>query len=128
MILKIGISVNVRMYSMIDKKCCFSLALLLFLFSDTVFAGNELPSMSQVSQNGITWKFETEVPVGQFVNGDFYVVGDVTVVSIDPQPQDGRNGSVLNQPVNRMAGYDDRISGKLYDIFTFVLNSIKTKE
>ena len=102
------------MYSMIDKKCCFSLALLLFLFSVTAIAGDELPSMSQVSQNGITWEFETEVPVGQFVNGDYYVVGDVTVVSITPQPQDGRNGSVLNQPVNGRAGYDDRIQGR-YD-------------
>ena len=49
----------------------------------------------KISQFGITWTFDGKVPVGKFVNGDYYVVGDVTVVSITPKPENGRNGSVL---------------------------------
>ena len=51
----------------------------------------ELPLLDQVSQFGITWTFDKKVPVGQFVNGDYYVVGPVTVVKIDPAPANGRN-------------------------------------
>jgi len=78
-------------------------------------SGDELPALKHITQYGITWEFEKEIPVGQFVNGDYYVVGPVSIISIDPPPENGRNGSVLNQPVNRMAGYDDRIQGGLYD-------------
>ncbi|MGD8241172.1 MAG: hypothetical protein PVH68_21640, partial [Armatimonadota bacterium] len=80
-----------------------------------------------VSQFGITWTFASEARVGQFVNGDYYVVGPVTVTEIAPEPllgeeardetergerEDGlyaRNGSVLNLPTNGEAGYDSRI-------------------
>src|SRR5688572_11131693 len=33
----------------------------------------ELPLQDSVTQFGITWRFEAPVPVGQFVNGDYYV-------------------------------------------------------
>ncbi|MFQ5810955.1 MAG: hypothetical protein ACE5JM_15160, partial [Armatimonadota bacterium] len=80
-----------------------------------------------VSQFGITWTFESEARVGRFVNGDYYVVGPVTITEIAPEPllggearddtergerEDGlyaRNGSVLNLPTNGEAGYDSRI-------------------
>lgn len=39
-----------------------------------------------VSQYGITWTFDKEYPVGQFVNGDWWVVGPVQVVSVTPEP------------------------------------------
>lgn len=80
----------------------------------------ELPLKDRVSQYGITWYFESPAPVGQFINGDFYVVGPVTVKMINPKPQFGsevsapkdadnideppydgklaRNGSTLNLP------------------------------
>ncbi|MBN1292655.1 MAG: T9SS type A sorting domain-containing protein [Candidatus Latescibacteria bacterium] len=96
------------------KKCYIGAALTFFSFT-CVVSGNDLALKSSISQHEITWEFDKEVPVGQFVNGDYYVVGEVTVVSIDPQPKDGRNGSVLNQPVNRKAGYDDRIQGSWFD-------------
>ena len=38
----------------------------------------------QVTQYGITWTFDKEYEVGQFVNGDYWVVGPVKVVSIIP--------------------------------------------
>jgi len=39
-----------------------------------------------VTQYGITWNFDKAYPVGQFVNGDYWVVGPVTVVSVTPAP------------------------------------------
>jgi hypothetical protein len=91
-----------------------------------------------VTQYGITWTFDKKVPVGQFVTGDWYVVGPVTVASITPKPLFGqevvdhpdwklinqsgvreekykgkwlRNGSTLNQPVTDTFGaFDSRLS------------------
>ena len=66
---------------------------------------------SSVSQYEITWQFDGEYEVGQFVTGDWWVVGPVEIESVDPTPQEGRNGSMLN-PVGRQ-GYDSR--GGRYD-------------
>lgn len=92
---------------------------------------------NQVSQYGITWKFDRDYPVGQFVNGDWWVVGPVTVVSVTPGPspappneindlgvnrwgdtglQDNkvrRNGSMVVMGVGPSQGYDSR--GITYD-------------
>lgn len=91
-----------------------------------------LTSRTQVSQYGITWQFDRSERVGQFVNGDYYVVGPVTVIGIDPAPQFGtnvparelgerekrarkrdggyvRNGSMLNPPASREVAYDSGI-------------------
>ncbi len=67
-----------------------------------------------VSQYGITWSFEKPARVGQFVNGDYYVVGPVTIASVTPAPSgEGeafRNGSMLNPPVDTTSAYDGRIA------------------
>jgi hypothetical protein len=49
----------------------------------------EVKNRSEVSQNGVTWKFDHPVKSGQFVNGDWWVVGPVTVVSVSPMPAPG---------------------------------------
>jgi hypothetical protein len=85
---------------------------------------DELPLKESVSQYGITWTFEAPARVGQFVNGDHYVVGPVTVKGIDPKPLVGdevpeserdkgekvgtllRNGSMLNPPAKHAAAMD----------------------
>lgn len=46
-----------------------------------------LEQRMSVSQYGITWTFATAVPVGQYINGDRYVVGPVTIMMIDPKPR-----------------------------------------
>jgi len=63
--------------------------------------------------HGITWKLSEKARVGQFVNGDYYVVGPVTVSEIAPAPEGGRNQSVLNLPVNTAGAspFDDRVTG-----------------
>lgn len=84
-----------------------------------------------VSQYGITWEFDRPVQCGQFVNGDWWVIGPVTVVKItpDPGPVSGvkdnirvnhwndtslkpdttmRNGSMIVLRAGRRHGYDSR--------------------
>ncbi|MBX3744453.1 MAG: hypothetical protein KF833_04020 [Verrucomicrobiae bacterium] len=84
-----------------------------------------------VSQHGITWTFDRDVPVGRFINGDFYVVGPVTVVALDPRTLVGpevpeselgtrekarvrnatwvRNGSMRNPPARPEVAYDSGV-------------------
>jgi hypothetical protein len=68
----------------------------------------EAPS---VTQYAITWVFDKPHTVGQFVTGDWWVVGPVTVRSVEPAPESGRSGSVVNPAAGRKQGYDDRIAG-----------------
>lgn len=68
--------------------------------------GPEPQQASSVSQYGITWTFDGTYPVGQYVTGDWWVVGPVTIESVSPDPTDGRNGSMLD-PVGSQ-DYDDR--------------------
>jgi len=83
-----------------------------------------------VSQYGITWTFQKPARVGQFVNGDWYVVGSVTIEAIDPKPLYGseiprreldgmdnerpeahrvRNGFMLNPPAKMEVAYDSGV-------------------
>ncbi len=64
--------------------------------TETSSRPNDLILLEKVTQGHITWHFDKAAPVGQFVNGDYYVVGPVTITRIEPPPADGRNGSVLN--------------------------------
>lgn len=79
-----------------------------------------LPLVSSLTKDGITWTFAQPVRAGQFVTGDYYVVGPVTVTAISPTPSPGRNGSVLNLPGCRApnvekTGFDDRAEGGRFD-------------
>lgn len=91
---------------------------------------DDLPLRESVSQYGMTWTFDKPAHVGQFVNGDFYVVGPVTVKKIDPKPLYGaqiprnqldhmdkerkeeqrvRNGFMLNPPAAMKVSYDSGV-------------------
>lgn len=83
-------------------------------------AVSALPLVTSITKDGITWTFSQAVRAGQFVTGDYYVVGPVTVTSISPTPAAGRNGSMLNLPGCRApntdkSGFDDRIDAGRYD-------------
>lgn len=96
----------------------------------------DLPLRASVSQYGITWTFAEPARVGQFINGDYYIVGPVTVTAIDPAPRVGaevgvdeldanerewaargrlkpgdrvRNGSMVNPPAREQVAYDSGI-------------------
>jgi len=66
---------------------------------------------TELSQYGITWTFAEPVEFGQFVNGDYWVVGPVTVVKVDPAPAvvNGNyvHGSMVNPRLGSQ-GYDSR--------------------
>ena len=79
-------------------------------------------SATQVSQFGITWTFNHDYTVGQFANGDYYVVGPVTITSITPASADvsGRikNGAMINPvPLSSTSrqGYDNSMAANTYD-------------
>jgi hypothetical protein len=63
--------------------------------------------VSSITQYGVTWTFDKEYESGQFVTGDHWVVGPVTVVSVTPTPTATRNGSCVN-PMGGRQAYDDR--------------------
>jgi hypothetical protein len=70
---------------------------------------------SSVTQYGITWTFDKAYPVGQFVNGDYFVVGsEVKVIGFSPASEivsdTYRNGSMVN-PENYYQGFDSRPTG-----------------
>jgi len=90
----------------------------------------DLPLRESVSQYGITWTFERPARVGQFINSDWYVVGPVTITTIDPRPLYGseisrrqldrmdkerpedqrvRNGFMLNPPARMTVAYDSGV-------------------
>jgi hypothetical protein len=89
-----------------------------------------LPLKESVSEYGVTWTFEKPSRVGQFLNGDWYVVGPATVVQIDPAPRYGkevaddeldarekvsvenrcRNGSMLNTPAKSEVAWDSDVA------------------
>jgi hypothetical protein len=69
--------------------------------------------VSQITQYDFTWTFSQPVTAGQYVTGDWWVVGPVTVTSVTPAPTDGMNGSVVNPKAGTTQGYDNR--GPNYD-------------
>lgn len=89
-----------------------------------------LPLKASVSQYGITWTFGQPARVGQFINGDWYVVGPVTIKTITPRPLYGpeipeieldqidlerpvpqrvRHGFMLNPPAAMRVSYDSGV-------------------
>jgi len=75
---------------------------------------------SVLQQFGIAWTFDTDYPVGQFANRDFWVVGPVKIAGINPPSTliSGRikNGSMINPaPANGSQGYDNSTPYNPYD-------------
>ncbi|MFZ4682626.1 MAG: hypothetical protein ACOYMS_09005 [Terrimicrobiaceae bacterium] len=73
--------------------------------------------VDQISQHGITWKFDKKHPSGQFANGDYWVAGPVNVVGITTDlhapgftPKPGEDGSMVNPGTDAKQGYDNRLS------------------
>ena len=66
----------------------------------------------QISQFGITWTFSQDVVYGRFANGDYRVVGPLTITRIDPASIETGgltiNGAMINpSPRNgSVQGYD----------------------
>lgn len=70
----------------------------------------------QVRRNGVTWTFARPRRVGQFVNGDWWVVGPVSLVAITPacaaQGPRVQHGAMINpDPRRAQQGYDSATAG-----------------
>src|SRR5208337_4317520 len=96
---------------------CALCVIVYLVFCISVLTGTasaDLPTQTSITKDGITWTFDHAVPVGQFINGDYYVVGPVTVTAIDPPPTTSSpymNGSVLNLPTSDgKSGFDERLN------------------
>jgi hypothetical protein len=76
----------------------------------------------------VTWTFASPVQVGQFVNGDYYVVGPVTVTDVSPEANNPDlafaedagipyvNGSVVDMPTpDGKSPFDSRLEGNIVD-------------
>ncbi len=75
----------------------------------------QLPKLASVTKDGVTWTFSEAESVGQFITGDYYVVGNATVTAISPAPANGRNGSVKNIPPDDSdTGFDSRTDANRY--------------
>ncbi|MEM7164050.1 MAG: hypothetical protein AAF581_01225 [Planctomycetota bacterium] len=83
---------------------------LLVLPSGSVVSG----MVTAVSQFGITWTFSQPYEVGQYANGDYWVVGPVNIVNINPPSVDVgngwiKNGSMINPRAATIQGYDSKM-------------------
>jgi hypothetical protein len=61
---------------------------------------------SSLSQHGITWYFDKEYQYGQFANGDYWVLGPVTITKITPEWDGLHNGWEVNPMPSRFQAYD----------------------
>ncbi len=88
--------------------------------------------VDKITQYGITWHFDKKYKAGQFITGDWWVIGPVTIKSVDPiaGPTDNnkkvkfkkdqfgvtgmkhdmrmRNGSMIIEKFSRSTAYDSR--------------------
>jgi hypothetical protein len=97
-----------------------------FALLSLLIAGNSPgDAATSVSQHGITWTFAEDRPVGQFANGDWWVVGPVTIRAISPAdtaPADGvdMHGTMINptpavvSPFRGIHGWDSRVRDNSY--------------
>lgn len=88
--------------------------IILVLFSIIGFNSATAFAATSVTKNGITWTFGSDYQVGQYVNGDYWVLdtgSGVRVNSVSPSPSGSSNGSVINPAGGTSQGYDGRIDG-----------------
>lgn len=103
---------NVYPMNLRDNPCrVFIPRILLLAFCGASAFSAQAATQSSVTRSGITWTFDGNYEVGQFVTGDWWVVGPVTITSVSPFPTGTRNGSTVN-PGPYGQGYDSR--GKSY--------------
>ena len=78
-------------------------AALVCLMAASVFA--EAPLEQSVTQRGITWHFDKPHQVGQFANGDYWVLGPVVITRITPDFDGSINGWEVNPVVSGGQGF-----------------------
>ncbi|MGD7651640.1 MAG: hypothetical protein ACQCXQ_00395 [Verrucomicrobiales bacterium] len=98
-------------------------AMYVTLSAALVLLAGKAVGADSVSQFGITWEFSADHEVGQFANGDWWVVGPVTITSITPATANETNGTMVNPSVDNANGWDSRIK---YGEYSSGLNLAKS--
>jgi hypothetical protein len=92
----------------------FRSLLYLLIIINAVQTRVEAEVASSISQWGVTWTFSENETIGQYANGDWWVLGPVTITSISPESVtiDGwtNNGTQVNPTAGKSQGFDS--SGK----------------
>lgn len=88
------------------------LIIILFWYIPVIVFGQQ--TTTALSQYGISWTFTHSVEYGQFVNGDYWVIGPVSISAISPGWDGEKNGSMVNPQPGGNHGYDAR-DGGCYD-------------
>src|SRR3954468_15556795 len=59
-----------------------------FITCSSPTSAQKIPTANrkEISQYGITWTFDKAARTGQFITGDWWVIGPVTIVKISPAP------------------------------------------
>lgn len=84
-----------------DNKYFAVVCLLLLLFCQYAFSQQaNIANRTEISQYGITWTFDKPAKTGQFINGDWWVLGPITVIKITPMPGPARSEQLSIQ-INR---------------------------
>jgi hypothetical protein len=68
------------------------------------------PTTDQIVQHGVAFTFAEPVRYGRFANGDFWVLGPLTLVRISPDFTGGRHGWEVNPADTSRQGFDARIA------------------
>lgn len=102
--------------------------------SQQAYEGADADLRREVSQYGITWTFDKPAKTGQYITGDWWVLGPVRIIKVTPAPgpvaQESlelrknrwndtslksdttmRNGSMVVRKVGTRHGYDSRAAG-----------------
>ncbi len=96
-------------------KQCNIFIFLCFIFPFSLIA----QTTSSITQFGITWTFDKPYEFGQFANGDYWVIGPVTIIDINPScvtevNNHIMNGSMVNPSPENGQGYDSECFGSTY--------------
>jgi len=77
---------------------------------------------NNLSQFGITWYFDKKYEYGQFANGDYWVIGSVEIIGINPASVENvtsgriKNGAMINpSPSAYGQGYDNSMGNNFYN-------------
>jgi len=66
---------------------------------------------SSINQYGITFEFDKNYPTGQFANGDWWVLGPVTITHISPEFTGASHGFEIDPQIGNSQGFDHRGDG-----------------
>ena len=84
------------------KKVFICVGLLIILLSGTMVAS--VAMANSVTQHGVTFTFDKYYQVGQFANGDYWVLGPVTITAITPNWDGTQHGWEVNPVIEGKSG------------------------